>query len=104
MSDPGDLDLFAEDLRQDVLVSAEAEGDEALRSEVFTQSVLETLQEAGEIEDGLPCYHRERGLEVSGYGVDEEDTLNLFATIYRGEVPPASVTRTEIDTAFKRLL
>ncbi|HKP90079.1 MAG TPA: AIPR family protein [Thermoleophilaceae bacterium] len=104
MSDEHDLNAFAENVRQDVLVTAETEGDEALRSEVFTESMLQTLQEAGEIEDALACYHRDRGIEVSGYGVDDETTLNLFATIYRGDVPPASITRTDIDTALRRLV
>lgn len=99
-----ELTGFAENLRQDVLVTAEAEGDEALRSEVFTRTTIETLQEAGEVEEGIACYHRDRGIEVSGYGVDEEDTLNLFATLHTGEVPPPSVTRTDVDTAFRRLL
>jgi hypothetical protein len=102
LSDPAELEQFAENVRQDVLVTAEAEGDEALRSEVFTRTMIETLEEAGEIEEGQASYHRDRGIEVSGYGVDEGDTLNLFATIYRGEVPPPSVTKTDIDTAFRR--
>jgi len=99
-----ELSIYAENLRQDVIVTAEAEGDEALRSEVFTAKTLELLQEAGEIEEGMACYHRDRGLEVSGYGVDEDETLNLFATIYRGETPPGSVTQTEVDTALRRLV
>jgi hypothetical protein len=104
MSDDVELSQFAENLRQDVLVTAEAEGDEALRSEVFTRMVLETLEEAGEIGEAQACYHRDGGMEVSGYGVDEDDTLNLFVTIHRGEVPPPSVTKTEIDTALRRAL
>ena len=104
MSQTDELELFAENLRQDIIVTAEAEGDEALRPEVFTRTVIETLEEAGEIEEGQACYHRGRGVEVSGYGVDDDDTLNLFATLHRGEVPPPSVTKTEIDTAFRRAL
>src|SRR4051794_19630095 len=104
MSHPGELELFAENLRQDLIVTAEAEGDEALRSEVFTRTMLETLEEAGEIEEGQACYHRDRGIEVSGYGVDDDDTLNLFTTLHRGEVPPTSITKTDLDTAFRRAM
>lgn len=103
MSIDPELAAFAEDLRQDVIVTAEAEGEEMPRSTVFTETLLETLQEAGEVEDGVACYHRDRGIEVSGYGVDDEHTLNLFATIHRGEVPPPSVGKTDVDTALKRL-
>lgn len=103
MSDDG-LTLFAQNLQQDVIVTAEAEGDEALRSEVFTRMTLETLEEAGEIEEGIVCYHRDRGIEVSAYGVDDDETLNLFTTLHRGDVPPASIGRGDIDVAFRRLL
>ena len=103
MSEDG-LIRFAENLRQDVIVTAEAEGDEALRSEVFTRMVLETLEEAGEIEEGITAYHRDRGVEVSGYGIDDDGAINLFTTLYRGEVPPPSITRTDVDTAFRRLI
>jgi hypothetical protein len=102
-SDSELLRQFAETLRQEVLTDAELEGGEALRSDVFTGSIIQVLQEAGEIEDGMPSYHRDRGVEVSGYGVDDEDTLNLFATIYRGEVPPAPIPKGDVDTAFRRL-
>lgn len=104
MSDLNELEVFAENVRQDILVTAEAEGDEALRSEVFTRTMLETLEEAGEIEEGQACYHRDRGIEVSGYGVDDGDTLNLFATIHRGEVPVPTIPKGEIDTAFRRAI
>jgi hypothetical protein len=104
MSDDSELIEFAENLRQDVIVTAESAGDEALRADVFTQMTLQTLEEAGEVEEGEACYHRERGLEVSGYGVDDEDNaLNLFITLYRGDVPPTSVTKTDVDAAFRRL-
>ena len=66
--------------------------------------LLESLEEAGEIEEGHVCYHRDRGIEVSGYGVNEEgDVVNLFATIYGGEVPPTTVGKQDVQTAFRRL-
>ena len=54
----------------------------------FTQTVFDMLSEAGEFEDPLVCYHRARGLEVSGYGVDEDEgRLDLFLSIHTNTVP-----------------
>ncbi len=100
-----DLLAFAADIRQEVLLRADLEDEESLRPEAFTEILLESLEEAGEIEGGHVCYHRDRGIEVSGYGVnDEADVLNLFTTTYRGDVPPATVGNQDIEVAFRRLL
>jgi hypothetical protein len=94
---------FAESLRNEITLDASIDGAESMLSEVFTARMIDVLVDAGELEEGVPCYLRERGIEVHGYGVDDEDTLNLVTTIYRGAVPPASVTRTDVTTAFRRL-
>lgn len=98
-----DLVEFAETFRQDLISLAESEGEEALMPEVFTTSLLDTLLEVGEVEDAEACYHRDRGVEVSGYGIEDDEVLNLFGTLYRGEVPPASTGQTEIETALRRM-
>ena len=98
-----DLVQFAEAFRQDVISLAEAEGEEALLPEVFTSTMLDTLVEVGEVEEAETCYHRGHGVEVSGYGIEDDEILNLFGTIYRGQVPPATTGRTEIETSLNRL-
>jgi hypothetical protein len=99
-----DLNTFAGDVRQDVLLRADLDEDESLRPEAFTQIMLDLLEESGEIEEGQACYHRDRGIEISGYGVQGEDGVaNLFTTIYRGDVPPATIGKGDIETAFRRL-
>ena len=98
-----DLNGYAVDLQQSILLEADVEGSEQLRSEVFTRHLIEVLQEAGELEDATPCHHRERGVEVHGYGIDDGDTLNLVGTVHRGVVPPESVTRTDASAVFRRL-
>lgn len=99
-----DLDSFASDLRQQVLLEADLEGELALIPEAFTGLMLERLEEAGEIQEGHPCYHRGRGVEISGYGLDDDaEILDLFVTIYRGETPPGGVGAQEVESAFRRL-
>jgi hypothetical protein len=102
--DPQALVSYAEALRNEIMLDASVEGAEAAPSQVFTERLIDVLIEAGELEDASTSYYQARGMEVHGYGIDEDDTLNLIGTIYRGQVPPASVTRTDITTAFRRLL
>lgn len=98
------LDAFAVDLHQEIIRTAELEGDEQLRSHTFTQMMIEELTEAGEVEWGQASYYRARGMEASGYGISEDgDNLELFITAFRHAVPPANVTRTEVETGFRRL-
>ncbi len=98
-----DLTDFAESLRNEISLDASIDGAESMLSEVFTTRMIEVLVDAGEFEEALPCYLRERGIEVHGYGIDDDDTLNLLTAIYRGVVPPTNVTRTDVATAFRRL-
>ena len=97
------LERYAEDLQQTILIDADVEGSEMMRSEVFTRQLIDVLIEAGEIEDATACYHRDRGIEVHGYGIDDE-VLSLIGTVHRGIVPPPTVTPTDINTADRRLL
>ncbi|MGI8729270.1 MAG: AIPR family protein [Solirubrobacteraceae bacterium] len=98
-----DLVAFAETFHQDLISLAEADGAEALLPEVFTSTMLETLVEVGEVEEGEACYLRDRGVEVSGYGIEEDEILNLFGTIHHGEVPPATTGQTDVEVALRRM-
>ncbi len=98
------MELFAESLRQDVLALAESDDDGLMLADSFTQTVFDILSEAGEYEDPLVCYHRARGMEVSGYGVDEEEgRLDLFLSIHTNTTPPTTVTRQQVEVGFRRL-
>lgn len=98
------LKEFAENLGQDVIVTAQVEGAEALRGDVFAARIIEQLTELGELDDGHVCYHRARGIEVGGYSFDaEEGSLDLFVNVFKQEVPPATVSKQEVETAFRRL-
>jgi hypothetical protein len=103
-TDQTDLEKFATDIRQEVILISEAEAEERMQPEAFTSLVLDHLIEAAEVDDAQACYHRDRGIEISGYGIDEdEEVVNLFATIYRADVPPTTTTASEIETSLKRL-
>ena len=98
------VEAFSENLRQDVLALAESEDQDLMMADSFTHAVFDMLSEAGEFEDPLVCYHKTRGMEVSGYGVDEDEgRLDLFLSIHTNASPPETVTRQQVDVAFRRL-
>lgn len=104
MTDQHSIDAFSEDLRQDVLALAETEDDGMMLADAFTLSAFDMLSEAGEFDDPLACYHRSRGMEVSGYLLDEDEgRLDVFLSIHTNAAPPVTVTRQQVDVAFRRL-
>jgi hypothetical protein len=96
---------YAEDLRQRMLVDADSDGAESMLSQMFTRHVIDVLIEAGELEEAVECYHRDPalGIEASGYGIEDGDTLNLIATLHRGDAVPSRTSRRDVTTAFDRL-
>ena len=89
---------------QETLSAAAVEPDTGFLPEIFTSLVAERLTIAGEFPEPEICYHRARGVEVSGWSLsDDGDRLNLLVTDYRGVTPPESLPNSSIDTSFRRL-
>ena len=104
MTDQYSIEAFSENLKQDVLALAETEDEGMMLADAFTQITLDMLSEAGEFDDPLVCYHRARGMEVSGYLLDEDEgRLDVFLSIHTNAAPPETVTRQRVDVAFRRL-
>lgn len=98
-----DLERCAEDMKQEVLNQAAVDGEETLVRDAFTRIAVDILAGAGEVDDGQVAFHQAHGVEVAGYNLGEEGVLDLFVTLYSGQVPPQRATAGSIDTAFKRL-
>jgi hypothetical protein len=97
-----DLAEFNRNLVQDVLATAEA--SDITLPDSYTQRMLEHLTEAGEVEDGLVCYHGARGIEISGYGrSDDGRTLDLFLSNFQNAASVTTMSGTDVQTSFKRL-
>ena len=104
MTDQHSIEEFSENLRQEVIALAESEVDGMMLADAFTQTAFDMLSEAGEFEDPLVCYHQSRGMEVSGYQVDEEEgRVDVFLSIHTNAVPAETVTRQQVEVAFRRL-
>lgn len=96
---------FLNNLQQEVALAASEEGAEVSAPEAFTQYMFDVLSEAGEIDDAAVAFFEARGARASGYCVsDDETTLWLFLTDYRGELDVQSYGKADLDTAAKRMV
>ncbi|MGH3832413.1 MAG: AIPR family protein [Pseudonocardiaceae bacterium] len=99
-----DLELFAQQLQQELLSEASVTGEERTIRDVFVERMVAELGEAGELEDGQACFHQARGEEISGYDVSTDGhTLDLFGAVLTQTAPPPTVGKTEVDTCLRRL-
>ena len=104
MNEQHTIGAISENLRQDVIALAETEEDGIMLADAFTQTAFDVLSEAGEFDDPLVCYHQSRGMEISGYLLDEEEgRLDAFLSIHTNTAPPETVPRQRVDVAFRRL-
>lgn len=93
---------FFHDFRQEMLAGAEA--NSAFQLAAFMEGVSEELVETGFVEGFEFCHYRaQRGLRVDGYWFDDEGGLDLFVADFECRAELASLTRTDVDAAFKRL-
>lgn len=92
---------FFHDFRQELLAGAEANGSFQLAE--FMESVANELVETGFTEGFEFCHFRaQRGMRVDGYWFNDEGVLDLFVADFDCRSELASLTRTDVDAAFKR--
>lgn len=93
---------FFHDFRQDLLAGAEANGSFLLAE--FMEMVSRELTETGFTEGfEFAHYRAQRGMRVDGYWFNDEGGLDLFVADFESRTELASLTRTDMDTAFKRV-
>jgi hypothetical protein len=76
---------------------------------VFTRLVLESLEEAGHFDGASDLYqkgqHGNAPYRIDGFAFDEDRArLDLFTTLYTGELPPPRLPAADVTRAFKRAL
>ncbi|MFD0024497.1 AIPR family protein [Streptomyces sp. NPDC058382] len=98
-----DLSEYSRDLVADVQATADAEGSNP--SEAFTRRVFEDLEQAGIASNTFTAYHKAQGHLVHGYGIGESgECLDLFVTDFTLGPSESKLTKSQTETAFKRLL
>ncbi len=94
---------FFHDFRQEMLAGAEANSSFQLAE--FMEVVANELVETGFVEGFEFCHYRaQRGMRVDGYWFNDEGTLDLFVADFDCRSELASLTRTDVDAAFKRVI
>ena len=93
---------FFHDFRQETLAGAEASSSFQLVA--FMEAVATELVETGFVEGFEFCHYRaQRGMRVDGYWFNDEGALDLFVADLDCRSELVTVTRTDVDAAFKRL-
>jgi hypothetical protein len=105
MSDDG-LVAFGTNLHNELRYEADVDGAQSMLAEVFTRRMITAMVEDGELEEeAIQVFHLDDAvrpaIEVSGYSLQDDDTLNLITTIFGGS-EPAAVTGAEVRRAARR--
>ncbi|MEZ4294645.1 MAG: AIPR family protein [Polyangiaceae bacterium] len=103
-----DIEQFAADLHQDVLLRAGDEVNPTLREEAFVEHVLELLTERDETSGAEPCVFEARGTgrsaaaKLNGWALSGDGaTLDLFVCRYFGTGKVESVTKPDARRHFE---
>lgn len=93
---------FFHDFRQELLAGAEANG--RFQLDEFMETFAAELVETGFAEGFELCHFRaQRGMRVDGFWFDDEGTLSLFIADFESRAELASLTKTDVEAAFKRV-
>jgi hypothetical protein len=97
------LEEFHQDFLQSILSDAESRG--LLRPQSFFENVCETLISTGDLTNNYTAAeYLKTGMEVYGYDYDKErQTLSLLAHQFFQDDALQTLTKTHIETKFKRL-
>jgi hypothetical protein len=94
---------FFHDFKQDLLAGAEASSSFQLSE--FVETIATELIDTGFIEGFELCHYRaQRGIRVDGYWFNDEGVLDLFIADFNCREELKSLTKTEADNAFKRII
>ncbi|WP_027136388.1 AIPR family protein [Geminicoccus roseus] len=97
------IEEFFHDFRQEML--AEAESSSTYQLEAFMEAVSDELIETGFIEGFEHCHYRAlRGMRVDGYWFNDEGALDIFVADFDCRRVLETLTRKDVDTAFKRVV
>lgn len=97
------VEEFFHDFRQEMLADAEASSTYQL--EAFMETVSNELVETGFVEGFEHCHYRApRGMRVDGYWFNDEGALDIFVADFECRRELETLTRTDVDAAFKRVV
>lgn len=110
MSENFELANFYQSLSSDLKTIQVTDEEGGNLEQIFTQTAVDLLAEAGETENVRVAYD-EKALgtrnqhKINAYSIsDNYETLDLFISVFKGSDGPVRVAKDEIDTAAKRII
>ena len=105
-----EIDKYYVELQEDINAQLVTNEDGATPEQIFTESALTLLDEAGETENFRVCYDEKiskRGVEhkINGYALHENyETLDLFITVYTPGKTMSVLQKADIEKSVSRVL
>ena len=95
---------FYTELNQEIINKSVVSEDEDFRENTFTETFIDYLVEAAEIEYGDICYHEARGVKINAYCFPEDESdLVLFVSSYDNRPEIYSIAPSEVTKYFQRV-
>lgn len=100
---------FYQNLKQDIRATQLSEEDGGNSEQIFTQIAVNSLADAGETENVSLAFDKKaigtrNQHQINAYSVsDNYETVDLFITVFKGTDEIETTTKSEIETAQKRI-
>lgn len=105
MSGNKSLTEFYRSFMDEVLFAVDSDTSGWVTDDFLTSVMIEYLEEAGEASNPIICPFREHGLQMNAYSISEdEESLDIFVSIFSDSELPRTVSQNEIDAAIKRAI
>lgn len=104
-----DLLKYYQNLSQDIRATQLSEEDGGNSEQIFTQIAVNSLADAGETENVSLAFDKKavgtkNQHQINAYGIsDNYETVDLFITIFKGTDIIESISKSDIETAQKRI-
>ena len=91
-------------LQKDIIFNSRDEDEPSMEEEIFVQNMLDFLTESNFLEEPQFCMHQGRGFKVNAYDLNApKNAIDIIIAVYKsGEDEIPSITKTEVNNAFKR--
>lgn len=95
------LSEFAIDFLESALITVEEE--KISQEDAITNDILEYAIDSGEVIAHELCHYKLRGIKINAWNYDEEnEAVDLFVTIFKGEQRITKVSDKDIEDAFSK--
>jgi hypothetical protein len=100
---------YYQSLNQDIRATQLSDEDGGNSEQIFTQIALNNLADAGETENAVLAFDKKaigtkNQHQINGFAIsDNYETLDLFITVFKGTNEISTTTKSEIETAQKRI-